>query len=148
MVISPSLMVVSPSLIVLSRSLIVLSLSAVWTASAEEVPRARLHGQMAAYNALGIEVRYAALPSAGIPSESYGRTDCVWCADDPREAIGEAKLGCPVETRRCENPAEARHAAGRRIGISGAPAIVLADGSVVPGYVPPECLLGILESGG
>ncbi len=109
---------------------------------------ARLHEQMAGYNARGITVRYAAFPRAGIPSESYDKTVSVWCADDPHEAIGEAKAGRPVEPRECANPVAAHYEAGQLVGIRGTPAIVLDDGTVVPGYVSPERLAVLLDENG
>ncbi len=108
---------------------------------------ARLHEEMAGYNALGITVRYAAFPRAGIPSQSYDKTVSVWCAEDPHEAIGEAKAGRPVEPRECENPVASHYEAGQLVGIRGTPAFVLDDGSVVPGYLPPKRLAGLLDGG-
>lgn len=108
----------------------------------------RLHNQMAGYNALGIEVRYAAFPRAGIPSNSYDKTVSVWCADDPHEAIGVAKAGRAVDPRQCPNPVADHYRAGREIGISGTPAIVLSDGTVVPGYVEPARLARMIEEQG
>ena len=105
---------------------------------------ARLHKQMAGYNQLGVEIRYLAFPRAGIPSPSYEKTVSVWCAEDPHEAIGDAKLGKPVPRTDCENPVRAHYLTGQEIGVTGTPTLVLDSGQVIPGYVPPKRLMRYL----
>ena len=106
---------------------------------------ARLHRQMADYNRLGVAVRYVAYPRAGIPSPTYDKMVSVWCADDPHEAMGDAKFGRPVPERTCENPISAHFAAGREVGVRGTPAILLDSGTLLGGYVPPDQLLSHLR---
>ena len=108
---------------------------------------ARLHRQITEYNDLGIEVRYLAFPRAGIGSASYDKTVSVWCSDDSHQAIGDAKFGRPVEPRTCDNPVKRHYLLGRTLGITGTPTIVLDNGRVVPGYVPPPQLAKMLEGG-
>ena len=109
---------------------------------------ARLHSQIAEYNALGIEVRYLAYPRAGVRSASYDKTVSVWCSDDPRKAIGDAKFGRRVEPRACKNPVKDHYITGQLVGVSGTPTIVLESGALVPGYIPPADLLKYLERSG
>ena len=106
---------------------------------------ARLHGQMAEYNGLGIAIRYVAYPRAGIPSASYDKTVSVWCSSDPHQAIGDAKFGRPVPERNCDNPVSAHYDAGEKVGIRGTPALVLESGVMIGGYVPPNELRSYLE---
>ena len=105
----------------------------------------RLHQQMADYNRLGIKVRYMAFPRAGIPSPTYDKTVSVWCAPDPHTAIGDAKMGRSIETRRCDNPVREHYEIGLEAGVTGTPALVLESGELVPGYVPPEDLAQMLD---
>ena len=104
----------------------------------------KLHQQMADYNQLGIKIRYAAFPRAGIPSSVYDETVSVWCASDPRTAIGDAKMGRSVETRRCDNPVREHYELGSAIGVTGTPSIILESGEMMPGYIPPQELARIL----
>jgi thiol:disulfide interchange protein DsbC len=106
---------------------------------------AKFHQQMAEYNGRGVRVRYLAFPRAGIHSESYFKTVSVWCSDDPRQAIGDAKFGKPVAEKTCINPVAEHYNLGQTVGVNGTPTIVLDSGEVIPGYVPPERLLDILE---
>ena len=106
---------------------------------------ARMHRQMADYNRLGIGVRYTAFPRGGVGSPTYEKMVSVWCAEDQHTAMTDAKAGRAVEPARCDNPVSDQYEAGRAIGVNGTPAIVLESGELIPGYVPPDELLGRLD---
>ena len=100
----------------------------------------RLHADMDKLNELGIEVRYLAYPRAGIGSPAYDKIVSAWCADNPQGALTELKLGRSIPSNSCSNPVADHYDLGRRIGISGTPAILTEDGQLFPGYMPPEQL--------
>ncbi|MDA1075880.1 MAG: DsbC family protein [Proteobacteria bacterium] len=100
----------------------------------------KLHQEMAELNGLGIEVRYLAYPRAGVDSDSYFKIVSAWCADDQKAAITSLKLGDTIPSKTCANPVADQYELGQKIGISGTPAIVLADGRLLPGYMPAESL--------
>lgn len=106
---------------------------------------AKFHRDVAALNEAGVEVRYLLFPRTGVGSRSYKRAVGVWCADDPIEAVGIAKAGGEVEFRDCDNPVQGHYALGREVGINGTPAIILDDGRMIAGYVPPETLIDELR---
>ncbi len=105
----------------------------------------KLHGQMAEYNRAGIEIRYLAFPRAGIGSNSYDKIVSVWCAEDQKAEMTLAKNGQKPQQRQCENPVQEHMALARKIGISGTPALILEDGTLMPGYLPPGQLKKILD---
>jgi len=105
----------------------------------------KLHGQMAEYNDNGIEIRYLAFPRAGIGSRSYDKIVSVWCAEDQRAEMTLAKNGQKPQQKNCENPVQEHMALARKIGINGTPALVLEDGTLLPGYIPPVQLKKILD---
>ncbi|MDZ3822408.1 MAG: DsbC family protein [Pseudoxanthomonas sp.] len=105
----------------------------------------RLHQEMADYNARGIAIEYLWFPRAGVGSESFQKAVNVWCAADRREAMTRAKAGQEVEQRTCDNPVGADYALGQQIGISGTPALITEDGSLLPGYMPADQLLMRLD---
>lgn len=105
----------------------------------------KLHQQMAEYNDLGIRVRYMAFPRAGLNSDSYEKAVNVWCADDKQQAMTDSKLGMNIAKKECDNPVKAQFEAGRRMGVTGTPALFLEDGELLPGYVPPQKLKQILD---
>jgi thiol:disulfide interchange protein DsbC len=70
----------------------------------------------------------------------------VWCADDQQEALTLAKAGEEPEPLQCENPVGEQYALGQAIGITGTPALVTADGTLIPGYMPPAQLKERLEA--
>ena len=108
----------------------------------------KLHSGMQEMNDLGIEVRYLSFPRAGINSPSYNKAVSVWCADDPREALTLAKADKPVAVATCDNPVKDEWQLGKKLGVTGTPAIFLEDGTLLPGYMPPSRLLQTLETHG
>jgi thiol:disulfide interchange protein DsbC len=112
----------------------------------------KLHREVPQLNAMGIEVRYLAYPRAGIPSESYSKIATAWCAKDQQDVFTRTKNGESIATAVCaDNPVAAHFELGRKIGVTGTPAIVLMDGTLIPGYQPADMfakILGLTESGG
>lgn len=99
----------------------------------------KLHHGMAKMNELGIEIRYLAYPRAGIGSPSYKKIASAWCADNKQDAMDKLKNRVEIPVNVCENnPVANQFAMGEQLGVHGTPAIFLADGTLVPGYVPPE----------
>lgn len=49
------------------------------------------------------------------------------------------------EKRECDNPVKEHMALGRQIGVSGTPALVFSDGTLMPGYLPASQLRKILD---
>ncbi|MGS0694333.1 bifunctional protein-disulfide isomerase/oxidoreductase DsbC [Shewanella sp. 0m-4] len=106
----------------------------------------KLHNEMQEYNDLGITVRYLAFPRAGIPSANADEMESVWCAADPLKAMGAAKNGKAVKQASCDAKIKEQYELGQAFGINGTPAIILEDGTLIPGYQPPKALLRTLES--
>ncbi|HYQ39345.1 MAG TPA: DsbC family protein [Pseudomonas sp.] len=96
----------------------------------------KLHGEVAELNRRGVEVRYVAFPRQGIGSHSYDTLVSVWCAKDRREAMNLAKARKEVPAAKCDNPVAKQYALGQMIGVQGTPAVVLANGQMIPGYQP------------
>jgi thiol:disulfide interchange protein DsbC len=107
----------------------------------------KLHRGMPQMNELGITVRYLAYPRAGVGSPSYDKAVSVWCAKDRHKAMDEAKRGTTPPKASCDAPVKAHMALGASVGVTGTPAIVLEDGTLMPGYLPPQKLAAALEQG-
>lgn len=105
----------------------------------------KLHAQIDEYNELGITVNYLAFPRGGMNSRSFDEISAVWCAADQKEAMTAAKSGKSVDKARCDAPIAGHYNLGQASGVTGTPAIVLADGSMIPGYKPPADLAQILQ---
>ncbi len=106
----------------------------------------KLHSEIDKYIAAGIRIRYLFFPRAGLNSDSYHKAVSVWCADDRHKALTEAKLGKPLPQRECDNPVKQEYQLGETLGIDGTPALVMPDGELVPGYLPPARLAAYLEA--
>lgn len=105
----------------------------------------KLHSQMAGYNKLGIEVRYAFYPRAGIGSRSYEKAVSVWCASDRRKAMDVAKSGRLIGQKNCDNPVALHMDIANKLGINSTPTLVFEEGTMIPGYIPPARLAAILQ---
>lgn len=104
----------------------------------------KIHQEVPELNAMGIEVRYVAYPRAGIGSESYKRIVSAWCADDQQTALTKLKNRERIPMVDCDNPVTKQFDLGKRMGISGTPAIILEDGGMIPGYRPARDLARML----
>jgi thiol:disulfide interchange protein DsbC len=107
----------------------------------------RLHSQMDEYLAEGIEIKYLLYPRNGPTSESWTTAEQVWCADDRHAALTQAKLDKNFESHDCDPSTISKHyAMGQDVGLRGTPAIVLEDGTLLSGYLPPERLAAALAT--
>jgi thiol:disulfide interchange protein DsbC len=102
----------------------------------------RLHSEMDQYMAGGVKVRYIFMPLKG--QSDYRTTVSVWCAKDQNGALDLAKSGAELEPKDCENPIDEHLSISRNLGVRGTPAIILQDGSMLPGYVPAGKLIAEL----
>jgi thiol:disulfide interchange protein DsbC len=105
----------------------------------------KMHAQMDEYLARGIRFRYLLFPRAGKGSKSYDKAVSVWCAEDRLAAMDQAKAGVDLPKRDCSHPVDEHLAVGGKIPIRGTPAMVLDNGDVLPGYLPPDALLAELQ---
>ncbi|ABM04990.1 thiol:disulfide interchange protein DsbC [Psychromonas ingrahamii 37] len=105
----------------------------------------KLHSQMADYNKLGITIRYLAFPRAGIDSSTYHTMVSIWCSNDPKNAMNMAKKRREIPSETCENTVKEQYQLGRLLGVNGTPALILENGTLTPGYLPPQRLLQLLE---
>jgi thiol:disulfide interchange protein DsbC len=102
----------------------------------------KLHSQMAEYNRLGIKVRYLFYPRSGPNTESWDKAEEVWCSNNRADAMTRAKRGEELSApKRCGNsPVARQYELGQEVGVQGTPAILLENGEMLPGYLPPQTL--------
>ena len=106
----------------------------------------KLHSEMAQYNELGIRVRYLFYPRSGPDSESWSKAEAVWCARDRNDAMTRAKKGEAVKSAKCDASVVGNdYELGQDTGLRGTPAIVLPDGEMLAGYLPPAMLIKRLQ---
>lgn len=99
----------------------------------------RLHDEMDDYLKLGVQVRYIFMPLKG--RDDFEKTVSVWCSKDRNLSLDIVKAGGTIDSKNCDNPIQQHLSLSRKIGIRGTPAIILEDGSLLPGYVPIEKLI-------
>lgn len=105
----------------------------------------RFHSEIDQLTAAGIAVRYLAFPRAGLRSESYRKAVSVWCAEDKRRALTDAKAGRAIAQAQCDSPVEEQFALGEALGVRGTPAVYLDDGRELGGYIPAPRLVQMLN---
>ena len=106
----------------------------------------KLHAQIDGYLERGIEVRYVLYPRNGPASRAWSTSEDVWCSRDRGEALTKAKLDHQFQTSKCDASMVSTHyMLGQDIGLSGTPAIVLEDGTLIGGYLQPAALASRLE---
>ena len=107
----------------------------------------KLHAQIDGYLERGIEVRYVLYPRNGPASRAWSTSEDVWCSRDRGKALTAAKLDREFQTSKCDASMISTHyMLGQDVGLSGTPAIVFEDGTLVGGYLPPAALASRLES--
>lgn len=105
----------------------------------------KLHGDLAQLMDLGIEVRYLAYPRGGRRADSYEKMISVWCSDDRKKSLTQAKNGQNLPERDCDSPILAHYELGNSIGLTGTPALIFPDGKLIPGYVEADRLAEMLQ---
>ena len=106
----------------------------------------KLHSQMKEYNDLGITVRYLAFPRQGLSSQAERDMQSIWCMADRRKAFDAALSGEATQPATCNVDIKKHYELGVQFGVQGTPAIVLNDGTVIPGYQGPKEMLAMLDA--
>ncbi|MGM0834136.1 DsbC family protein [Halomonas qaidamensis] len=105
----------------------------------------RLHEAIPELNERGIAVHYMAFPRAGMGSGAATTLEQVWCSENRSEAMTQAKQDQTLAaSANCDNPVAEQYELGKVLGVQGTPAIVLPNGQMVPGFVPPDRLVSML----
>ena len=106
----------------------------------------KLHSQIDEYNQAGITIKYAAFPRSGIGTQTFTKMVGAWCSNDPKKTLTALKQGKNINISDCDDhPVEKHYRLGRKIGVTGTPAIISDRGQLIPGYVPAEELLKRLQ---
>jgi thiol:disulfide interchange protein DsbC len=107
----------------------------------------KLHNQIGEYNKLGITINYAAFPRSGLGTDSFTKMVSAWCSDNTKLSLTRLKNNKEVDVNFCDNqPVSKHYAIGKKLGVTGTPAIFSTDGILIPGYLSPEDLLTKLKS--
>ncbi len=105
----------------------------------------KLHSEMDQLNSYGVKVRYMMFPRSGPNTPSFQKAVNVWCAKDQQVSMTRAKAGESVPQANCDHPISAQFNAGQQLGVTGTPALLLDDGTLIPGYRPAKDLATMLD---
>ncbi|MEM8560678.1 MAG: thioredoxin fold domain-containing protein [Pseudomonadota bacterium] len=102
----------------------------------------KLHREVPELNKRGVAVRYLAYPRAGVGSPGYEEMVTAWCAQDKQDTLTKLKDRQTVPQLSCEdNPVEVQYGLGQQMGVQGTPAMVMDDGTMIPGYQSADDLM-------
>ncbi|MFZ5957414.1 thioredoxin fold domain-containing protein [Pseudomonas knackmussii] len=96
----------------------------------------KLHAEVPELQKRGIEVRYLAFPRQGPKSAGDQQLQAVWCSKDRQAAMTDMFHGKEIKAAQCANPVDKQFELGQMVGVQGTPAIILANGQMLPGYQP------------
>ncbi|AGI25595.1 DsbC family protein [Pseudomonas sp. MT3] len=96
----------------------------------------KLHAEVPELQKRGIEVRYLAFPRQGPNSQGDQQLQAVWCSKDRQAAMTDMFHEKEVKAAKCDNPVNKQLELGQMVGVQGTPAIILANGQMLPGYQP------------
>ncbi len=105
----------------------------------------RMHNELPAMQAAGIDIKYVLLPRAGKGSASYQKSINAACAKDPEASITAAMAGQQPAASSCEHPIDRHLELSRKLNVRSTPSIVLEDGQLVLGYHTADRLLKVIE---
>ncbi len=114
----------------------------------------KFHAEIPKLNAMGVDVTYLAWPRAGVSSATGKEMVKIWCAKNQRRAMDQAKRGKRVTQSSADTKAACaaviteHMALGNQLGVRGTPALFLANGQQVGGYVQADELIRKIKPGG
>ncbi|MCP4429539.1 MAG: thioredoxin fold domain-containing protein [Gammaproteobacteria bacterium] len=108
----------------------------------------KLHSEIGHLQSAGISVHYFPFPRGSSRGPGYKSLKSVWCAKDGMKAMdiakGVAEGNLPSGNCERSNLVDRGFELGRKIGITGTPALFSANGTKFNGYVPYNELIPML----
>lgn len=111
-----------------------------------------LHKHIEELNKAGIAVEYLAWPregvttTAGRDTPTYTEMVSVWCSADRKASFTAAIIdGHAPKSATCPNTVRQDFDLGLKLGVSGTPAVIAEDGSMIGGYLSPAQMVHALD---
>ena len=100
------------------------------------------------FNKLDNVTIYTFLYPLAFHQDAARKSKLVWCSKDRAQAWLDLMLKGKVPEGKtdCDNPIDENLALGTRLKVDGTPAMILANGKRVPGYVPAARLEALLDA--
>jgi len=86
-------------------------------------------------------------PIASLHPDAGRKSKQIWCSKDRAKAWEDLMLRGkqPAKVADCKNPIDENVALGQKLGISGTPTLVFANGRRVPGYLQADKIEALLK---
>lgn len=103
----------------------------------------KLQSEIPELNAKGIAVQYLAFPRTGPNTPTFEKMVKIWCAKDKTKAIADPTQSLdkfPTIPGCSDQTVLKQMQLGLMMGVAGTPTIIFEDGTMLPGYLPPDKL--------
>jgi thiol:disulfide interchange protein DsbC len=100
----------------------------------------KFHSEIAEYNRQGIAVQYLAFPRMGLGSDGLPQDGLGLVRARPQQGPHRRQERPPPAPNELQEPVTMEYDVGRRVGLTGTPMILAADGTELGGYLPPDKL--------
>jgi len=104
----------------------------------------QFHKQIAEYNKLGIAVDYVLYPLP-IHKGADVKAETVWCSKNRNDTFTAAMNGDALPVKTCANPIKEIIGIAEANNITGTPAVLAEDGTMLGGYIAPDQLAKRLD---
>ena len=106
----------------------------------------KLFEEIPNYSAKGITVRLLAYPREGVDGTVAMKMEGIFTAKDKQDAYTKAENGGETPMVNKVDIVKKHYDLGGVFGVTGTPAIVLSNGTLLPGYMPADRLLETIEN--
>ena len=101
----------------------------------------KLHLEIPKLNKAGVAVSYLSFPRSGLKGESHSKAQNVWCSEDRKTALTQAKLGKKIDVLKCDAPIKDQYNLGKAMGLRGTPAVYTENGVYLGAYASAETIV-------
>lgn len=86
-------------------------------------------------------------PIASLHPDAGNKSKQIWCSKDRLKTWEDVMLRGkqPGKVSDCKNPIDDNIALGQRLGVTGTPTLIFANGRRVPGYIPADRIESFLK---
>jgi len=106
----------------------------------------KLEGELARMD--NVTIYTFLFPLESLHPEAKTKSIAIWCSPNQEQAWTQAVLtGFVSKLKACNNPVNDNLVLGARLGVTGTPTLIAADGRILPGAVPAEKLDQWLNAG-
>lgn len=106
----------------------------------------KFHQNINEYNKLGITINYLPYPREGLNSTIAKEMETIWTSSNKKAQLDKGFKGESIPGAANTSVIAPSFTVGQKIGITGTPTLVLSNGEILAGFIPPEKLKEIVNT--